>query len=102
MAMKFGGAMELVVIASEMMGASVAYPGWNDHNGHAWPPKFKKVVVEGSENWHFGFDYSAWAHENGPFYVNDTLESMQIPPQATLSSRHSLTMRLRYNAISRI
>lgn len=46
MAMKFGGAMELVVIASEMMGASVAYPGWNDHNGHAWPPKQDDSTAE--------------------------------------------------------
>ncbi|KAK2632959.1 hypothetical protein EUGRSUZ_L00822 [Eucalyptus grandis] len=39
MAMKFGRAMVLVVIASVMMGASLAYPGWNNNNGYAWPPK---------------------------------------------------------------
>ncbi|KAI6677883.1 hypothetical protein NL676_038679 [Syzygium grande] len=39
MAMKFGGAMMLVAIASVMMGALVAYPRWNNNNGYAWPPK---------------------------------------------------------------
>ncbi|KAF8011784.1 hypothetical protein BT93_I0047 [Corymbia citriodora subsp. variegata] len=89
MAMKFRGTMVLVVIASVMMGTSLAFPGWNDNKGYAWPPKQdegpakvppKKVIVGGSENWHFGFDYSTWAHKSGPFYVNNTLVFKYDPP----------------------
>ncbi|XP_030445343.2 uncharacterized protein LOC115667960 [Syzygium oleosum] len=99
MAMKFGGAMMLVVIASAMMGASMAYPGWNNNNGYAWPPNQddgpaevppKKIVVGGSENWHFGFDYSAWAHKNSPFYVNDTLVFKFDPPSDNNTHPHSV------------
>lgn len=32
-----------------------------------------KIVVGGSEPWHFGFNYSDWAFQNAPFYVNDVL-----------------------------
>ncbi|XP_021738476.1 uncharacterized protein LOC110704975 [Chenopodium quinoa] len=32
-----------------------------------------KIVVGGSNNWNFGFNYSDWALKNGPFYVNDVL-----------------------------
>ncbi|KAL3730582.1 uncharacterized protein LOC120296034 [Eucalyptus grandis] len=101
MAMKFGRAMVLVVIASVMMGASLAYPGWNNNNGYAWPPKQDngptevpptKVVVGGSENWHFGFDYSTWANKNGPFYVNDTLVFKYDPPSDSNTHPHSVYM----------
>ncbi|KAF8034180.1 hypothetical protein BT93_C0454 [Corymbia citriodora subsp. variegata] len=43
MAMKFRGTMVLVVIASVMMGTSLAFPGWNDNKGYAWPPKQDEV-----------------------------------------------------------
>jgi hypothetical protein len=29
--------------------------------------------VDGSQNWHFDYNYSDWAIKNGPFYLNDTL-----------------------------
>ncbi|KAI6677884.1 hypothetical protein NL676_038680 [Syzygium grande] len=91
--------MMLVVIASAMMGASVAYSEWNNNNGYAWPPKQdnspaevppKKIIVGGLENWHFGFDYSAWAHKNGPFYVNDTLVFKYDPPSDKNTHPHSV------------
>ncbi|XWS24282.1 hypothetical protein CRYUN_Cryun28dG0087600 [Craigia yunnanensis] len=31
------------------------------------------VVVGGSENWRFGYNYSGWAANTAPFYFEDTL-----------------------------
>ena len=31
------------------------------------------TVVGGSEGWRFGFNYTDWALQNSPFYINDTL-----------------------------
>ncbi|MBA0751448.1 hypothetical protein Gogos_000369 [Gossypium gossypioides] len=43
----------------------------------------KKIIVGGSENWHFGFNYSNWAFNNAPFYFNDTLVFKYDPPSNT-------------------
>ena len=32
-----------------------------------------KIIVGGSDHWHYGFNYSVWAFQNNPFYVNDVL-----------------------------
>ncbi|KMT00568.1 hypothetical protein BVRB_9g218660 [Beta vulgaris subsp. vulgaris] len=32
-----------------------------------------KIVVGGSYNWNFGFNYSDWALKSGPYYLNDVL-----------------------------
>lgn len=32
-----------------------------------------KIVVGGSEKWHFGFNYTNWAIKHGEFYINDAL-----------------------------
>lgn len=31
------------------------------------------IVVGGSENWRFGFNYTGWALKHGPIFVNDIL-----------------------------
>ena len=31
------------------------------------------IVVGGSEGWRFGFNYTDWALQNSPFFINDTL-----------------------------
>ncbi|TYI45523.1 hypothetical protein E1A91_D13G043000v1 [Gossypium mustelinum] len=53
--------------------------GFNNHpvNETQGP---KKIIVGGSENWHFGFNYSDWAFNNAPFYFNDTLVFKYDPP----------------------
>ncbi|XP_043714099.1 blue copper protein 1a-like [Telopea speciosissima] len=43
----------------------------------------KTIMVGGSEGWHFGFNYTDWAFENGPFYLNDTLVFKFDPPNST-------------------
>ncbi|KAF7116214.1 hypothetical protein RHSIM_RhsimUnG0035300 [Rhododendron simsii] len=41
------------------------------------------IVVGGSENWRFGFNYTAWALKHGPFFVNDILVFKYDPPSET-------------------
>ena len=31
------------------------------------------IVVGGSENWRYGFNYTGWSLQHGPFYINDKL-----------------------------
>ncbi|GMN37558.1 hypothetical protein TIFTF001_006915 [Ficus carica] len=39
-----------------------------------------KIIVGGSEKWHFGFNYTDWALKHGPFYINDVLVFKYDPP----------------------
>ncbi|XP_010268570.1 PREDICTED: uncharacterized protein LOC104605487 [Nelumbo nucifera] len=41
------------------------------------------IVVGGSQGWRFGFNYTDWAFENGPFYLNDTLVFKYDAPNST-------------------
>ncbi|KDO49133.1 hypothetical protein CISIN_1g041261mg, partial [Citrus sinensis] len=43
-----------------------------------------KIIVGSSDNWHFGFNYSVWAFQNAPFYVNDVLVFKYDPPNDTV------------------
>ncbi|XP_042507599.1 uncharacterized protein LOC122083775 [Macadamia integrifolia] len=51
----------------------------------------KTIVVGGSEGWRFGFNYTDWAFQNGPFYLNDTLVFKYAPPNST-TFPHSVYM----------
>ncbi|GMY28594.1 blue copper protein 1a-like [Fagus crenata] len=42
-----------------------------------------ETVVGGSEGWRFGFNYTDWALQNSPFYINDTLVFKYVPPSDT-------------------
>ncbi|XP_010064737.2 uncharacterized protein LOC104451868 [Eucalyptus grandis] len=33
----------------------------------------RTIVVGGSENWRFGYNYTNWALKNSPFHINDKL-----------------------------
>lgn len=39
----------------------------------------RTIVVGGSEGWRFGFNYTDWAIQNSPFYINDKLGPYQQP-----------------------
>ncbi|KMT00567.1 hypothetical protein BVRB_9g218650 [Beta vulgaris subsp. vulgaris] len=66
--------------------ASQGYGGWPapgghnssrsgcplSHNNHTSSGP-NKIVVGGTNNWNFGFNYSDWALKNGPYYLNDVL-----------------------------
>ncbi|PIA46446.1 hypothetical protein AQUCO_01500173v1 [Aquilegia coerulea] len=43
----------------------------------------KTIVVGGTENWHFGFNYTNWAFQNSPMYLNDALVFKYDPPNGT-------------------
>jgi len=80
----------LVIITTSMFTVTVAnkdWPSFGNFNYTDWWSRFgnhhhqinkteqqpKKIIVGGSQNWHFGYNYSDWAIKNGPFYLNDTL-----------------------------
>ncbi|KAE8008978.1 hypothetical protein FH972_005436 [Carpinus fangiana] len=56
---------------------------WPPHKGGSHHPKYRqaapnKVIVGGSEGWHFNFSYTNWAFKNGSFYLNDTLGELSF------------------------
>jgi len=80
----------LVIITASMFTVTMAnkdWPSFGNFNYTDWWSRFgnhhhqinkteqqpKKIIVGGSQNWHFGYNYSDWAIKNGPFYLNDTL-----------------------------
>ncbi|ESR36303.1 hypothetical protein CICLE_v10029852mg [Citrus x clementina] len=103
--MAFTSAHSLILIlsAASMLTVSLANRGWSYgfNNTYYWPwgPNNgspgsnntnddddgpSKIVVGGSDNWHFGFNYSVWAFQNSPFYVNDVLVFKYDPPNDTV------------------
>ncbi|XVF01213.1 hypothetical protein REPUB_Repub04eG0068600 [Reevesia pubescens] len=87
----------LVVAAASLLGVSMGmaskdwssksnYTGWgwssNNHSMNEIEGP-NKIIVGGSEIWHFGFNYSNWAFQNAPFYFNDTLVFKYEPPSNT-------------------
>ncbi|KAH6813386.1 Cupredoxin superfamily protein [Perilla frutescens var. frutescens] len=103
----------VVVVATSIFGISTANKDWSTIAGnwnhsipppppaafwglnattHAQPPhSSKKIIVGGSENWHFGFNYTNWAINTGPFFLNDTLVFKYDPPNDT-TFPHSVYM----------
>ncbi|CAA2978308.1 CUB and sushi domain-containing 3 [Olea europaea subsp. europaea] len=86
----------LILVAISMFGIGMANKnfsaGWNGNWNHTagWPyghwnanQTSKRIIVGGSENWHFGFNYTDWAIRNGPSYLNDTLVFKFDPPNDT-------------------
>ncbi|TQD78454.1 hypothetical protein C1H46_035994 [Malus baccata] len=84
-----------VVLIASMLAVSTANKDWQHgnytgsgfNNGSYHLNKTKgpnKIVVGGSENWHFGFNYTDWALKNGPIYIKDTLVFKYEPPSNTI------------------
>ncbi|CAA2978310.1 CUB and sushi domain-containing 3 [Olea europaea subsp. europaea] len=86
----------LILVAISLFGIGMANKnfsaGWNGNWNHTagWPyghlnanQTSNRIIVGGSENWHFGFNYTDWAIRNGPFYLNDTLVFKFDPPNDT-------------------
>ncbi|TXG64377.1 hypothetical protein EZV62_011371 [Acer yangbiense] len=74
----FDRSMILIVVAASMLvTVSVANRNWyNRRYGN-------KIIVGGSDHWRYGFNYSVWAFQNNPFYVNDVLVFKYNPPSKT-------------------
>ncbi|XP_062097166.1 blue copper protein 1a-like [Humulus lupulus] len=45
----------------------------------------KTIVVGGTEGWRYGFNYTDWAIQNTPFYIEDKLVFKYDPPSDTNS-----------------
>ena len=91
MAIKFAEGLTLLLLAASMWALGEANRSWgwgSGFNQTGWPQRSgcnnsstsnstnvtsKTVVVGGSQNWVYGFNYSDWALQNGPFHLNDTL-----------------------------
>ena len=79
-----------VIVTTSMFTVTMAnkdWPSFANFNYTDWWSRFgnhnyqinktqeesNNIIVGGSQNWHFGYNYSDWAIKNGPFYLNDTL-----------------------------
>ncbi|XWS39983.1 hypothetical protein CRYUN_Cryun18bG0101200 [Craigia yunnanensis] len=96
MAFTYAHGLILVAAAASMLGVSMANKDWAGSNYTGWGWGWgsnnhpmnetegpNKIIVGGSENWHFGFNYSDWTFRNAPFYFNDTLVFKYDPPSNT-------------------
>ncbi|GAV69955.1 LOW QUALITY PROTEIN: Cu_bind_like domain-containing protein, partial [Cephalotus follicularis] len=95
----------VLVITASTLGVSVANKGWSF--GTILPPKNSshhlnytdrpnKIIVGGSDHWHYGFNYSEWAFKNSPFYLNDTLVFKYDPPSNINPFAHSIYLLPNY------
>jgi len=61
------GLMLVLLIASTMV-VSTARPFGNSTNTQT----SNRIIVGDSYHWNYGFNYTKWAIEHGPFYLNDS------------------------------
>ncbi|XP_059435991.1 uncharacterized protein LOC132168925 [Corylus avellana] len=77
----------ILIVAASILAACTA-------NKESPRPKYthspNKIIVGGSEGWHFNFSYTDWALKNGPFYLNDTLVFKYDPPTENTTIPHSV------------
>ncbi|KAH9656217.1 Phytocyanin domain-containing protein [Citrus sinensis] len=102
MAFKAAHSLLVILSAASMLAVCSANRGWSNgfNNTYQWPWGHKneshnsnntndddgpkKIIVGGSDNWRFGFNYSVWAFKNAPFYVNDVLVFKYDAPNDTI------------------
>ncbi|OAY25433.1 uncharacterized protein LOC110605577 [Manihot esculenta] len=88
----------ILVLFASILGVGIANKdwqlgGWGPKRGYHRPGHKdtpQKIIVGGSANWTFGFNYSVWAFKSGPFFVNDTLVFKYDPPSETNIHPHSV------------
>ncbi|XP_047966574.1 uncharacterized protein LOC125210964 [Salvia hispanica] len=81
----------LVLISTSILSIADANKNWgNGGAGGFWgySPRnmtytSNTLVVGGSQNWRFGFNYTDWSIKNAPFFLNDTLVFKYDPPNDT-------------------
>ena len=69
----------LVLLIASTMAVSIAWPFGNSNNTKT----SNRIIVGGSNDWKYGFDYTKWAIKHGPFYLNDTLGELDYFAIAT-------------------
>ncbi|XP_062019776.1 uncharacterized protein LOC133736335 [Rosa rugosa] len=91
MGSKFAEALFAILLIASMVAVSTANKDWQQGNYTGWgfnrgPYHLNKtegpnkIIVGGSENWHYGFNYADWSLKNASFYVHDTLVFKYDPP----------------------
>ncbi|KAG6417511.1 hypothetical protein SASPL_119693 [Salvia splendens] len=95
MGAKLGGAFLAVVVvvvaATSTLDVASANKEWSTIAGNwnkrphpnATEAASKRFTVGGDQNWRFGFNYTSWAIDNAPFFLNDTLVFKYDPPNDT-------------------
>ncbi|KAE8667427.1 peroxidase 10-like [Hibiscus syriacus] len=84
MGFKFGhGGLVLVLFAASMVEVSLANKELGSHHRHSHTSSPKRIIVGGSQNWHFGVNYTDWSLKNAPSYLNDTLVFKYDAPSNT-------------------
>ncbi|KAG6432941.1 hypothetical protein SASPL_104535 [Salvia splendens] len=100
MDVKCRGAFLLLVVAAAASTFGVASANkewstvagnWNHTGADFWWQRHpngtqaasKRLIVGGDQNWRFGFNYTNWAINNAPFFLNDTLVFKYDPPNDT-------------------
>ncbi|XP_059435971.1 blue copper protein 1b-like [Corylus avellana] len=82
----------ILIVAASTLAVCMANKDWQ--SGSYQYPKYtqapNKIIVGGSEGWHFNFSYTDWALKNGPFYLNDTLVFKYDPPTENTTIPHSV------------
>ncbi|WCJ33764.1 Cupredoxin superfamily protein [Euphorbia peplus] len=82
-----------VLLIAASVGVSMGNGNWW-HYGWGKPklPKVteNKIIVGGSSNWTFGFNYARWASKQGVFHVNDTLVFKYNPPSPSSPHPHNV------------
>ncbi|KAH7575197.1 hypothetical protein JRO89_XS02G0061200 [Xanthoceras sorbifolium] len=87
----------IVAVASMLVTVTVANRDWyyggggfNYTTNWPWGPRNlnntngpNKIIVGGSDHWRYDFNYSVWAFQNAPYYVNDVLVFKYDPPSRT-------------------
>ncbi|PRQ23225.1 putative cupredoxin [Rosa chinensis] len=102
MASTFAQALFAMLLIASMVAVSTANKDWQQGNYTGWgfnrgPYHLNKtegpnkIIVGGSENWHYGFNYADWSLKNASFYVHDTLVFKYDPPNNT-TPPHSVYM----------
>jgi hypothetical protein len=80
----FAQALFAMLLIASMVAVSTANKDWQNGNYSGWGYNHgpyhlnktngsNKIVVGGSEKWHYGFNYADWSLKNSSFYVQDTL-----------------------------
>ncbi|KAK7308584.1 hypothetical protein VNO77_42203 [Canavalia gladiata] len=80
MDMKLTHGVIILVITASMFSVCMSRKDLSFDSSERWEPR--EIVVGGSENWRFGYNYTDWAIKNVPYYAGDTLVFKYDAPSA--------------------
>ncbi|OAY29408.1 mavicyanin [Manihot esculenta] len=80
----------LLIVCASVFRDGVSATGVSSSSCTSTPRSPRRITVGGSARWTFGFNYSTWAFNRNPFYVNDTLVFNYEPPSEKNIHPHSV------------